>query len=94
MWHTDGSWGEYVLMSFTMLVVVGLLIWGIVLLTRGGLQERRVPRSTAREILDERFARGEVEPSEYRERLEVLRSGSDRHPDPSRSSKDTDMSKE
>jgi putative membrane protein len=57
------------------LVVLGLavlagLAYGLL---RGERGRSRPTRATAREILDERFARGEIEPEDYRQRIETLR---------------------
>ncbi len=61
------------------LIVVGLAILGYVVLRLG--QDRRdgsptgpgLPGSSARRILDERYARGEIDEEEYRRRRDVLR---------------------
>lgn len=61
-----GAWG----------VVMGLLmilVWaGIAALIWTALRPNRVAPSGARRILDERLARGEIDPAEYRQRLEAL----------------------
>lgn len=76
--HTSG-WG-WLIMSVGMVVFWGLLIAGFTLSLRainGG--QRRVeelPGSRAPlEILAERFARGEIDETEYRSRAQVLGSG-------------------
>jgi putative membrane protein len=67
-WH-DGSWGIlWMVMSWVAIVV---LVWVIARAIRpkaGGAQRRREPK----EILKERFARGEIDEAEYRSRLNVL----------------------
>jgi putative membrane protein len=51
-----------------------LLIGGLVFaLVRWGRPHGPTGLERAREILAERFARGEISPNEYRERLEALR---------------------
>ena len=75
--HGGGSW---VFVIF-LLVGVGLLVY-LAVRSFGPSQTRddvRPPtsgtspgRSTARGILDERLARGELSPTEYRDRLETL----------------------
>lgn len=72
MWHTDAGWAAWVAMSFGMVVFWGLLIWGVVYLGRGGLWERREVRALPEDVLRDRLARGELNVSEYRERLEAL----------------------
>jgi putative membrane protein len=73
-----GSWG-YVLMTVSMLLFWGLLITGVVLLVRYVAGERRQPPLPAggpdpRTVLAERFARGEINEDDYRQRLKVLSS--------------------
>jgi putative membrane protein len=67
-WH-DGSWGiVWMVMSWVAIVV---LVWVIALAIRheaGGADRRRDPV----EILQKRFARGEIDEAEYRSRLNVL----------------------
>ncbi|WP_454850079.1 SHOCT domain-containing protein [Promicromonospora soli] len=75
-WGSDmGGWG-YALMALNMVVFWGLLIGGIVLLERylGGRHRQPPPPATAdpKQLLAERFARGEIDEDEYRKRLQVL----------------------
>ncbi|MDI9914431.1 hypothetical protein [Rhodococcus sp. IEGM 1379] len=83
------GWG-YVLMFVGMALFWGLLILGIFLLIRyaghgpaesgsksfGGSPSARFPppRHSAEQLLAERFARGEIDETEYRSRLTVLRT--------------------
>jgi putative membrane protein len=71
MWG-DGSWGFG--MGLVWLVFLGLIVAGIVLAVRGSWdREDRGPRGrSALEILDERFARGEIDREEYEDRKRVL----------------------
>jgi putative membrane protein len=77
--HMSG-WG-WAFMGLSMLLFWGLLIAGIVVLVRylGGTgQDRPVGpphRPTPEEVLADRFARGEIDEPEYRQRLETLRTG-------------------
>jgi putative membrane protein len=77
-WHNgmDG-WG-WLGMGLFMLVFWGFVILGIVLLVRslGSVRspDSRKGRPTPTEILDERFARGEIDEGEYHLRLAALRS--------------------
>jgi putative membrane protein len=67
-WH-EGSWG--ILWMVASWVVIVLLVWVIARAIRpeaGGADRRRDPK----EILQERFARGEIDEAEYRSRLNVL----------------------
>ncbi len=71
----DG-WG-YVLMVLMMVLFWGLLITGIVLVVRylGGDRRQPAPPSDGtdpKRLLAERFARGEIDEDEYRQREKVL----------------------
>lgn len=68
--------------GIALLVLVGVwaLVGGVAPPgTRGGGPEGRpgapAPRSEARRILDERYARGELSADEYRDRVETLGEG-------------------
>jgi len=50
----------------------GLVAFVVVTLLRQSRTES-APRGGAREILDERYARGEIEEDEYRRRTELIR---------------------
>ena len=68
----DGWWGFG--MGLVWLVFLGLVVAGVVLVIRGssgGTSDRGRGRS-ALDILDERFARGEIDREEYEERKRVL----------------------
>ncbi len=68
-WGMDWSW------LFMALLIVGLVLL-VVALVRGrdGAQgsSRRTGRSRAREILDERYARGEMDTADYQDRVQQL----------------------
>lgn len=59
-------------MPFVWLAFLALIVAGIVLLLR---RPEGDGRSEARRILEERFARGEIDEEEYRRRLEALAGG-------------------
>jgi len=77
--HDGFGWG-WIPMTIMMLLVFGTLIWlGVALLRRTGPQQHAVatgptapPAPSAQQILAERLARGEIEPDDYRTRLEAL----------------------
>jgi putative membrane protein len=66
-WH-DGSWG--ILWMLASWVTIVVLVWVIAraIIGPGGGERQRDPK----EILQERFARGEIDEAEYRSRLNVL----------------------
>lgn len=75
MWDGGGWW--MFLGPLWMIVILGVLIAGVVLLVRwlgsshaGG--SGQAPRSTALDILKERFARGEIDKEEFEERRRFL----------------------
>jgi len=74
------GWG-WIMMIFSSLISIGvlcLIAWLAVQWTRTGLQgssPSRPSAKTARELLDERLARGEIDLDEYERRADAL----DRH---------------
>lgn len=76
MWGSGGyGWWGFV-MGLVMLLFVALLVVGIVVLVRsssGGVpRNAESTRGRALDILDERFARGEIDAKEYEERRRIL----------------------
>lgn len=72
MW--DAGWGWW--MGLLMVAFWGLVTWLIVSLTRGSGHRRERgedPIARAQALLAERLARGEIDPAEYRERIDTLR---------------------
>ena len=67
-WQGYG-WGWWVLMSAGMIAFWGVVLWLIVGFVRGDSNRR----PDAESILADRFARGEIDDDEYRQRLDVLR---------------------
>lgn len=87
MWHGDWSGADWALMSVAMVLFWAAVIAGVIWLVRAisngdrrsgdGVPLRKsehTGRSTARDILDERYARGELTDEEYRARRDVLSS--------------------
>ncbi len=85
MWHGNWSGTDWVVMSFGMLVFWTAVIGGILWLVRtNGARSDSRPRgislgkrdegahATARDILDSRYARGELSDDDYRARRESL----------------------
>jgi putative membrane protein len=80
MRHWDGSWawGVWVTMGVLMLLFWGVVAWVVVALLGHGSatglrgDDRRDTRSDPLRILDERFARGEIDADEYRQRRDTL----------------------
>ncbi|GAA4400292.1 SHOCT domain-containing protein [Ornithinibacter aureus] len=74
-WGNGMGWGGWLLMTLTTVAFWAVVVFGIVALFRGsggsgprdGIRDR-----DARKILDERFARGEIDAEEYRSRQSIL----------------------
>ena len=68
------------LMMVGVLVVIGVLVWAVLATTRRDPGPTDAPprgvdvRPRARQILDERYARGEIAADEYAERRHLLES--------------------
>ena len=76
-WYGDDNisgWG-YALMTISMVLFWAFVIYGVVMLVRYAGREDRASgrRPTPEDLLAERFARGEIDDPEYRQRLDVLR---------------------
>ena len=75
MWGNGMGWGGWLLMTLTTVAFWAVVVFGIVALFRGsgGPGPRDGSRDAdARQILDERFARGEIDAEEYRSRQNLL----------------------
>ena len=81
-WYGNGNgngidgWG-YGLMTMSMVLFWGLVIYGVIALVRYlGRQDRSAAvRPTPEQVLAERFAHGQIDEQEYRQRLATLRGG-------------------
>lgn len=81
-WYNDGvgwgGWGGWIMMSLAMVVFWGLVIFAVVAIFRGTSKDSergdRVTHPDPMQILDERFARGEIDVDDYHARREVLRT--------------------
>jgi putative membrane protein len=77
-WYTGSSGWGYGLMILSMVAFWGLVIAGIVLLLRGTSSDRSQtplpsgPTEDPRQVLAQRYARGEIDETDYRQRLRVL----------------------
>jgi len=82
--HDGVGWGGWLLTLLLLLVVAALVVGAVVWLvtrsagtgrTGGAAAGGRPGASTAEQVLDERYARGEIEEEEYLRRRSVLRGG-------------------
>ncbi len=78
MWDNGWGAGQWVAMSVMMVLFWGLIVAGIIALVHATRSDRHTPpapaphESSARRILDERFARGELDADEYAHRRDLL----------------------
>lgn len=81
-WYHDGAgWGGWVVMTLVMLGFWALVIFAVVAIFRGvgksSGPDERTSRRDPLQILQERFARGEIDAEEYEARAQVLRGAPD-----------------
>ncbi|MFE2870965.1 SHOCT domain-containing protein [Embleya sp. NPDC059259] len=75
--YEDDGW-NWVWGSVTMLLLIAVIVAVVWLLVRGAPHSRGTSEptdSSATEMLAQRYARGEIDTEEYRERLSVLTAG-------------------
>lgn len=70
-WTSSIGWGTWVVVAVCILALWGLVAAIVVALTPTGTGAAHAP-STAMQILDERFARGEIDEAEYQQRTQLL----------------------
>lgn len=75
-WYHDGAgWGGWLVMVVAMIAFWGLVVVAVVALFRGAVNGRESStRPDALDILDQRFARGEIDEDEYQARGAALRT--------------------
>lgn len=77
-WYGGTGWGAWLLMAAGMVAFWGLVIFAVIAIFRGlgtsrDKSEGQTPLDDPLRILDERFARGELDVEEYHARRSVLR---------------------
>jgi putative membrane protein len=70
--HMMGGWGWMWLVGLLSMLLLAVLVVVVWALTRSGT-DRPDPTTNARQILNERYARGEISTDEYHERLDAIR---------------------
>lgn len=75
-WYHDGTaWGGWLVMLLGMVAFWALVLWAVVALFRDTHSvDTRSAHHDPLDTLDERFARGEIDETEYRARADVLRA--------------------
>ena len=66
-----------VVMAVMMLAMMGGAAWGVVATRRSRSRRRSQQERSTREILDQRYARGEITTAEYQERRRTLEDSTD-----------------
>lgn len=77
-WYHDGvGWGGWIVMTLAMVAFWALVVFAVLALFRGTQrsgESTTTGRGDPMQILDERFARGEIDEDEYHARSSVLRA--------------------
>ena len=75
-YHDSMGWGGWILMTVAIVAFWALVVFAVVAIFRGTQRstEPAPDRRDPMQILDERFARGEIDEDEYRTRSSVLRA--------------------
>lgn len=77
-WYGDGvGWGGWIVMSLSMVAFWALVVFAGIAIFRSTGSTGHADGGAVRDpmgILDERFARGEIDAEEYQARKDVLRS--------------------
>ncbi len=72
-WNDGGAgWWWIVPMIIVMVVVVGAVVWAVLANTQGSASGGHRPESTPEEVLAQRFAHGDIDSTEYHEKLDTL----------------------
>ena len=74
-WYHDGmGWGGWLFMTVAMVAFWALVVFAVIAIFRGTQpSDATSGRRDPMQILDERFARGEIDEDEYHTRSSVLR---------------------
>ena len=76
-WHSSMEWGGWIAMVLAMVVFWSLVIFGLLMIFRGDREsrpDRGLVERSPEQLLDERFARGEIDAEEYHARRDTLRA--------------------
>ena len=81
-WYGNGGWGaEMLFMGLFWVVLIALAVWAVARFTRRPDDPAQSGTESARQILDRRFASGQIDATQYAEARRVLegRSVDDAH---------------
>jgi putative membrane protein len=71
----DMSGAMIAVMAVMMVAMMGGAVWGVVATRRSRSPRRSLPERSTKEILDQRYASGEITTTEYEERRRNLEDG-------------------
>jgi putative membrane protein len=71
-WYGGGMGWMMIASTFVGVALIGLVVWAIVRVTSTTQQPDRSGQATARQILDRRFAAGEIDVETYRSAMREL----------------------
>jgi len=78
-WDDGSYWGMVIMMIVVAVVFVAVVVWAVVYASRNGPRDSGGAGGTgtpsgpsARDVLDQRYARGEIETADYEERRSKL----------------------
>jgi putative membrane protein len=74
-WDAGVGWGSWLIACTMMLAFLALIVVVVVALARGLRGGFGTGRPTAKELLDERLARGEIDVEEYTRKMDILSKG-------------------
>lgn len=74
------GWGAWLPMMLVMLVFLAVVVWAVVMFTHSltsqpSYHDHGEQATDPKRILDERFARGEIDEEEHRKRRDILQRG-------------------
>jgi len=72
MWYGGGGWWMLLWMLLFWGGVILMILWAVRALPGGGRPDDRSGRNRALEILEERFARSEIDREEFEQRRSVI----------------------
>jgi putative membrane protein len=76
MHHGGGYWWAWLIGAVVLVFLVGLIVFAVIKMStgsQGGGASFAPSRRSADDVLAERFARGEIDEQEYRDRRDALR---------------------
>lgn len=73
-YHHGTGWGGWLVMALSMVAFWGLVVWAVIVIFRADPANSTPDKRDPHRLLDERFARGDIDEPEYRQRQAILRT--------------------